>query len=590
MKGRMSNTKTIWELIKILCSDFLSHFLITIILGILHGISSGLVVICTQNFFEKLQTVMLSSRFRISSIITSLLILGGIVVFEYFMIALHNSEIEKYSFMMDKIFYKKLHDCVKDLGSMTFESKEGVQKISNAENGAKHVTRFVNVLFIVLFSRIPYFIVVTIFLARINAILMFVLLLIIVPQLLGHMVQIRNYRETEKDSIELQRLCNHYEHCIYDLKYAKETRYLGATEFFLKKYSKTLKQYNCKKKKMENKNFLIRFVAQIFTLFGYCSIIVLLLYEVTHENISVASFVTIFTSLHTLFANVNGIIMEFSFGVLREFASVQKYIFFILDNQACENKEKSELENAIELRSVSYKYPGQDRYVLNKISLKIKKGQTIALVGTNGAGKTTLAKILFGILPATEGEVILDDINPVNIDNIKHSCSVVLQDYQKYYMTVKENIQIGEHWRKEDDSHYSNLLGRVGLKMLEKQLDMILLRKFGGEDLSIGQWQKLGIARALHKKASIMLLDEPTAAIDPLEEDRLNKLFSEIGKKRTLLLITHRLSSAKLADQIIVLDKGSVICSGTHENLMNNNSFYRKMYLAQKSQYIMKEK
>ena len=118
----------------------------TIILGILHGISSGLVVICTQNFFEKLQAVMQSNEFRLSSIVASLLILGGSVILEYILIALHNSEIEKYSFMMDKIFYKRLQDSVKHLGSLTFESKEEVEKVCNAENGAKHATRFINVV------------------------------------------------------------------------------------------------------------------------------------------------------------------------------------------------------------------------------------------------------------------------------------------------------------------------------------------------------------------------------------------------------------------------------------------------------------
>ena len=124
------------------------------------------------------------------------------------------------------------------------------------------------------------------------------------------MLQTKNYRQTEKDTIELQRLCKHYEQCMYDLKYAKETRYLGATEFFLEKYVDSLKKYNVKKKKMENRNFRIRLTAQIFTLVGYCGIIVFLLYEVMQANISIASFVTIFTSLHTLFDNVNGLISE----------------------------------------------------------------------------------------------------------------------------------------------------------------------------------------------------------------------------------------------------------------------------------------
>jgi ATP-binding cassette subfamily B protein len=331
---------------------------------------------------------------------------------------------------------------------------------------------------------------------------------------------------------------------------------------------------------MENRNFRIRFTAQIFTLFGYCGILAFLLYEIMQANISIANFVTIFTSLHTLFGNVNGLITEVSFGVLKEFASVCNYVVFILSDKDYEKKENAPLKNIVELRNVSYKYPGQDNYVLNSVSLSIKKGETIALVGTNGAGKTTLAKILFGILPVSVGEVVYDDT--------KQSVSVVLQDFQKYYMTVKENIQIGE-CRKENDDACRDLLSRVGLKNLRDQLDMVLLRKFGGEDLSIGQWQKLAIARGLYKESAIMLLDEPTSAIDSLEEKRLLELFAEIGRNKTLVLITHRLSSAISADQIVVLDQGRVICLGKHEELMNRSSFYRKMFLAQKNQYIMSE-
>jgi ABC-type multidrug transport system fused ATPase/permease subunit len=187
----------------------------------------------------------------------------------------------------------------------------------------------------------------------------------------------------------------------------------------------------------------------------------------------------------------------------------------------------------------------------------------------------------------TEGEVVCDNTNRINVDNIKQSFSIVLQDFQKYYMTVKENIQIGESLKEKDDTFYSDLLSRVGLKNLGKKLDMVLLRKFGGEDLSIGQWQKLAIARGLYKNSSIMLLDEPTSAIDPLEEKRLSELFTEIGRNKTLVLITHRLSSARFADRIVVLDKGHVICSGKHESLMDNSSFYKKMYLTQKNQYII---
>lgn len=250
----------------------------------------------------------------------------------------------------------------------------------------------------------------------------------------------------------------------------------------------------------------------------------------------------------------------------------------------------------VEFQEVSFKYPGTENYILNKLSFKLEKGLHYAFVGCNGAGKTTIIKLITGMYEDFEGDIL---INGISIRDYKYSelkamYSIVYQDFAKYYISVKDNIALGNINEMKKAAAREEMMKAVKLINMEtaieelpKKYDTSLGRiKTDGVDLSGGQWQRLAMIRALISSASLRILDEPTAALDPISESKLYESFEEISKGATTLLISHRLGSTKLADEIFVLDAGRVIEKGSHKKLMEYGRVYAQMYKSQRSWYL----
>lgn len=245
----------------------------------------------------------------------------------------------------------------------------------------------------------------------------------------------------------------------------------------------------------------------------------------------------------------------------------------------------------IEFDNVSFKYPDTDRYILKGFNLRLDKNIHYAFVGINGAGKTTITKILTGLYDNFEGDIRINNksIRDYKQSQLKALFSVVYQDFAKYYISLKDNILLGDVNVKDED----RLKEIVSLLNLDEVIDKLpqgqetYLGKIkeDGMDLSGGEWQKVAIARALYNPAVIRILDEPTAALDPVAESNIYKMFGHISKGKSTIFITHRLGAAKLADEIIVIDDGAVAEKGNHEALMKNDGIYAEMFDSQRSWY-----
>jgi len=244
----------------------------------------------------------------------------------------------------------------------------------------------------------------------------------------------------------------------------------------------------------------------------------------------------------------------------------------------------------IEFKNVSFTYPGKKELVLKNINLTIKKGENVAFVGQNGAGKTTLIKLLLRFYDPDTGEILIDGINLRKIDlNFWYKkIAVLFQDFAKYYLSLKENIFFGDI-KKVDDKLIKEAIKKVKadeLLNLKNGLNQILGRWFeDGQEISIGQWQKVAIARALYRDAKILILDEPTSNIDPQAEEEIFENLIDVYQRKTLIFISHRFSTVRKADKIYVLDKGKIIESGIHETLIKNNRLYKKFFEIQKKGY-----
>lgn len=251
---------------------------------------------------------------------------------------------------------------------------------------------------------------------------------------------------------------------------------------------------------------------------------------------------------------------------------------------------KKIIPREIQFNNVSFSYPGSKNPVLKNINLTIKIGQDIAIVGPNGAGKTTLIKLLFRFYDPTKGKILIDgvDLKKIDLDDWYRHLGVLFQDFAKYYLTVKENIEFGDikGIKKKSVSKAIASAQANDLFNLPNKTEQVLGRWFeDGEEISVGQWQKLAIARALYRNAPILVLDEPTSNIDAQAEYKIFNNLKQTYKKKTLIFISHRFSTVRMADHIYVLENGQIVEQGKHEDLVLKKGVYAKYFNIQKQGY-----
>ncbi len=250
------------------------------------------------------------------------------------------------------------------------------------------------------------------------------------------------------------------------------------------------------------------------------------------------------------------------------------------------------MQTGIEFKNVGFQYTTTTRQALKNINLKIKPGEVVALVGENGSGKTTLIKLLCRLYDPTSGSITIDgkDIRSFDIANLRRQISVIFQDYVKYNFTANENIWLGNIELSPTEENITAAARRSGadqvINTLPQGYDTILGKLFeDGEELSIGQWQKVALARAFLRKSQVIVLDEPTSAMDPLAEDEVFQKFRELIKGQAAILISHRLSTVKMADCIYAIANGSIVESGTHSELIKLGGVYANLFETQAQYY-----
>jgi ATP-binding cassette subfamily B protein len=241
--------------------------------------------------------------------------------------------------------------------------------------------------------------------------------------------------------------------------------------------------------------------------------------------------------------------------------------------------------SAVEVRDVTFTYPGSKKPVLNKVSLVILPGESLAIVGENGAGKSTLVKLITRFYDPDDGSILIDgtDLREFPLKQLHGNISFVFQNFGRYEATASENIAFG-NWKEllDDPVQVEKLARLAGVHEIVSDLpqgyDTLLGRVFGEHPLSEGQWQKMAIARALAKKASLLILDEPSSSLDARAEYELFSRFRDISKGQTSILISHRFSTVSIADRIAVMDNGQIIEMGTHRELMALSGHYASLY------------
>lgn len=396
-------------------------------------------------------------------------------------------------------------------------------------------------------------------------------------------------RENRQGSY-LDFVCSDYEHYkdirIFELKnwiLEKKNYY---NDIKLKVFSKTSKQFI--------KLGLITTVMNNILSILYYSYLIFLLFV---GRIYIGDFTMYLSSITNFSATINGLSIAFS-RIVQADLRLSNYISFMnLENRMnILNKDKESIkfdENfTLEFRNVSFKYPYSEEWSLKNITVAIKSGEKISIVGENGAGKTTFIKLLMRLYDPTEGGIYYNNIDIRDIEYLDYIkiFSSVFQDYHLFPFSIKENI-VFDQSENISDKIVEKLLFEVGLKDklqgLPRGIHTGLSKQFdeNGTDLSGGESQKIAIARAIFRDASVIILDEPTSALDPISEYEIYQKYNEMVSGKTSIFISHRMASTRLSDKIIVLNNGELVEYGTHNMLMKQKGNYCKMYELQKEYY-----
>ena len=399
-------------------------------------------------------------------------------------------------------------------------------------------------------------------------------------------------KKTFQKIIPINRKFSYYINMVCDFKIAKDVRLYNMENILMKEIIKftDLTNEQLKHVSLTQGKFLglnnINIQIQMLAVYAYMT------FKVFTNAIGIGQF-TMYVSAANKFSTSLGEFFKSCMSLGQYASFLEPYFEFeALPSINSEGKKKIEnIENYdIEFKNVSFKYPRSENYTLENINIKINYGEKLSVVGLNGAGKTTFIKLLSRLYEPTEGEILLNGVNIKEYDYYEYMklLGVVFQDFKLLGFTVKENITLG---KEENPEKIKVSLKKSGLykdiKKLEKGIETTIFKTFeeDGIEFSGGQAQKLAISRTMYKDSPIVILDEPTADLDPIAEFEIYSKFNELIGEKTALYISHRLSSSKFCDKVVVFDKGTISQYGSHDELINKEGLYNEMYMAQATYY-----
>lgn len=411
----------------------------------------------------------------------------------------------------------------------------------------------------------------------------------------------KNFQYMRHRSRERRKM-NYYSSVVVDKDRIKEVRMFDLGDTFIGRFQDAFQEYYQGLRNLilaeSGWHILISFVSCCTNLIFY----VLIAIQVFTGKLLIGDY-SLYTGAIASIASAISTIITTSALVYEGTLFIDNLIIFMKEKQTilpsldAPASVKRGIGHTIEFQNVSFRYPGTTRDVLKNVNLTIRPGDTVVLVGLNGAGKTTLIKLLTRLYDPTEGTILLDgrDIREYNVQELYQMFGIIFQDYGKYADTVAENIRYGDIHKETIQENIHEAARQSAAEEFISDLpdgyDTPLMRIFepNGRELSIGQWQKLAIARAFYGESDVLILDEPTASLDPLAEQEIFRQFDLLREDKTTIFVSHRLSSATVADQVLVLEDGQIIESGTHIELMAMGGKYHKLFSTQAERYLSKD-
>ena len=550
--------------------------------GLLHSVS---VLVFSQMIFDAVSDVIINGA-PLGRAYLTIATAGAVFIIREIVEGVYN-------FLFNNVLFHKtdgelkrmVHAKMARISPVCFEDAKLHDSIEKADSGAGAIVGMLSYIAVLVTVYVPYFIFMGFYLHNMQPYLLWIIALAFVPTLLSQLVKTGITAKFEDTAAPLKREYDYYGQTITGKIYYKETRKLGAYRFFLARLSDAMRRLSKAEWGRSRKINLIELCMDLITACGYAGVLYLLVTALLSGDITAGVFAAVLAAVGKVFDWMGDLINEGVGDFAVDLGKARNFIKFMELPERGGADAAPDFNSGIIAENISFTYPNAEYKSIDDVSLEIKSGETIAVVGANGAGKTTLVRLLTGLYMPTSGTVSSNGMNTskVNSRSLFNGISGVFQHFQRYQMTLNENIQISDF---SSGSETDLALMESGVDFenagtFPNGKDTMLSREFDGVDLSGGQWQRIAIARGLYRRHNIIILDEPTAAIDPLEESRIYRKFVEISKGRSAIIVTHRLGSTKMADRVIVMDKGKIIAVGSHEELLRDCGLYADMFTSQ---------
>lgn len=423
--------------------------------------------------------------------------------------------------------------------------------------------------------------------------LIFVVVCVAIMTPIGRLIAKVNVERTEAMT-PLDRKNLYFSRVFYLQDYAKELRLSDAGKMVERRYNKNIRDRITTIAPYLTKQWKLYFCQESLpmTLLIYFGVTLLMGYKaIVTKEVGLGDFAATFNGAASISTSVFAVTSQFAINIRENGLYVEKFRKFMNTKEKMVSGDKTTVYKepvTITFDNVSFKYPGTDKYVLKNINMEISPYKKIALVGYNGAGKTTLTNLLLRLYDVTEGSIKINgtDIREWDIKSYHQNFAAVFQDFSIFGATLGENISMND---SHDASKAENALKAADFnRKLPDGMDSILLREFDddGVSLSGGEAQKIAIARAFYKDCPFAILDEPSANLDPVAEYALNQSMIKAANEKTVVFISHRLSTTVMADEIYMLENGEIVESGTHEELLKMDGKYAYMFRLQAEKYI----
>jgi ATP-binding cassette subfamily B protein len=377
---------------------------------------------------------------------------------------------------------------------------------------------------------------------------------------------------------------------------AKEVKLFGLHKFFTNKFETLAHQIYVEDVALSRSKLIVGGLLGVIGTLGYYSAYIYVIWRTLSGEYNIGKFTFLTTSIQQASSNLQQVFSTVS-GIADQALFLTDLIAFFEMEPTVQSKPDGSkmpvpIKKGFEFRNVSFTYPGTNRTVLHHFNFTLAPGERIALIGENGQGKTTVVKLITRLYDPTEGQILLDgiDLRDYALDDLHRHIGVIFQDFMRFEMTARENIAVGRvdqpHSESDLESAAHKSLADEVIAKLSGGYDQMLGRRFeSGVELSGGEWQKIALARAYLRDAQLLILDEPTAALDARSELEVFERFAELTLGKMALLISHRFSTVRMADRIVVLAGGHLIEEGNHEQLMRKGGLYAEMFEMQAASY-----